>query len=735
MRTYTYLLICLIGLSLLPQDSHAQNKKKVKRDAKNMEFYNAVVDVNDKSFDVTTAPEAWKNESYVLLAINTYINVGSKKGQLRGINRKRVLLQDQNAVELFTEFYFQDSETILITLTKKNGEEIEINTKDAIKVTTEVPSVYSSRFQSSQSYKFAIPNIEIGDILDFTTIYSQDFGGILSYADALSDSEPILHQNITIDIEKRWDVYRKTFNTDAIFEFGEGKGHAFDGSPYIGMNRFSLTTTNLEARSDDNWENVYEIEPIIKFVGISPAFKSYYFGYGRVKDSLDVTAILNKVVKNINIDEAYYEPVTNTVLNKVKNTVTKTDQPKVKADACYYYLREFMNDRFYPSKAIKSIKSGTETYESIYGDFTSMEEMVFLSLFTSMLRDFKVETEVVALLADRMGDLSNAVTLNELYFGVYVPSCDTYYWPMNKNSTHLDIPYEIMSGAKGQGMLDTKDKKLENKPKSRMVQPVTADHNKEKNVMSFSFNVADYTTKIKKQMTATGYQKKNYKAFIEEFGDNMFLDFLSMYNDIDIRDELEDYKTKSAKDKKGVYEDFVEKSDKKMADAFKSWIEEKDTKTDLITFETISSGRSSDQPDLKVEAEYTTDGLLKKLGPNLIFDIGKNIGGQVFIEEKSKTGRKHDIFMGAARLYEYQMEVEIPEGYFIENIESLNKSVTSEYISFKSTAVIEGNKLKVNTYKSYDKPKAPKSAWNDIVKVIDEAYKFSQEKVILKKKS
>ncbi len=64
-------------------------QKKVKRDAKNMEFYNAVVDVNDKSFDVTTAPEAWKNESYVLLAINTYINVGSKKGQLTWYQSKK----------------------------------------------------------------------------------------------------------------------------------------------------------------------------------------------------------------------------------------------------------------------------------------------------------------------------------------------------------------------------------------------------------------------------------------------------------------------------------------------------------------------------------------------------------------------------------------------------------------------------------------------------------------------
>ncbi len=734
MKIHYFFIILIIGLCTVPQFAQTQNKKKVKRDVKNLEFYNAVVDRKDQSFDAMTAPEEWKDESYVILAASTYINVGAKKNQMHGINRKRILLQDQNAVELFTEFYFQDSETILITLTKNNGEEIEINTNDAIKVSTEVPSIYSSRFQSSQSYKFAIPNLEIGDILDFTTIYAQDIGNTLSYADALSDTEPILHQNITIDIDRKWDVYRNTFNTDAKFVFSKGKGHAFDGTPNAEMNSFSLTTIKLDARSDELWQNVYDLEPIIKFVGIAPSYNYFYFGNNCVKDSLDADAVLTRLVKNINSDKPYYKAITSAILKNINYTVTKNDLPKVKTDACYYYLREFMNEGYYTHNAIKSIKSENKTYESIYGGFSSIDENIFLTLFTTLLSNMKVDAEVVVMMPNRMGDLSKAVTISELYYGVYVPECTTYYWPPNKNSTHFDMPYEIMSGATGKSILNNSKGKSDIKAFPAIIRPLTAQDNKETNVITFSLNATDYTTTIKKQMTVTGFQKKSYKSFIEEFGDNIYLDFLSMYDDSVIKDDLKEYEILSKKDKKGVYKDFIQKSDKNMADAFKAWVDEKDTKTTLLTYETIASGRTSVRPEMKVEVEYTTDNLLKKLGPNLIFDIGKNIGGQVFIEEKSKSERKHDIHLGVARLYDYAMEIEIPDGYFIENIASLQKSAANEYCSFISTATIEGNKLKVYTTKTYDKPKAPKSAWNDIVHVLDVAYKFSQEKVILKKK-
>lgn len=735
MKLYTFFTILTISLSASFLMGQSQDKKKVKRDAKNMEFYNAVVDKKDQSFEVMNAPEQWKNESYILLAISTYINVGSKKGQIHGINRKRVLLQDQNAVELFTEFYFQDSETTLITLTKKNGEEIEVNTKEAIKVSTEVPTVYSSRFQSSQSYKFAIPNLEIGDILDFTSIYAQDWGNIISYSDALSEAKPVLHQNITIDIDKKWNVYKNTFNTDAKFVFSKGKGHAFDGRPDADMNRLTLNISMLEARSDESWENVYEVEPIIKFVGIAPGHDMFQVGNDQVNEKLDITSVLKNLVANSYSNIIYYQPITGKILPKVKKVIDKKDSPKVKADACYYYLREFMNEGYYPHRAINSVKRLGETYESVYGGFTSMDEMIFLSLYTSLLRNVDIYAEVVAMMPNRMGDLSKAVTINELYYGVYLREGDTYYWPPNKNSTHFDMPYELMAGGSGQSLIDKSKMKKEDKTVDIQMKPVSAQHNKEKNKISFSLNTADYTTLVKKQMITSGFQKKNHKSLIEEFGDNMYLDFLKMYGDASTKEDLEEFKSLSQKDKKGVYEDFIQKSDKNMSDGFKAWIEEKDTKTTLLTYETISSGRSSTEPDMKVEAEYTTDGLLKKLGPNLIFDIGKNIGDQVFIEEKSKTDRKHEIYMGAARLYDYHMELEIPDGYFIENIESLNKSAQNEYCSFVSTAAIEGNKLIVTTLKSYDKTHAPKSAWNDIIKVIDEAYKFSQEKVILKKKS
>lgn len=734
MKLLKIVFVAVISIYLWPTNAEAQDKKKIKKDAKNIEFYRSVMDVDDKNFDVVVAPEAWKEESYVLLAVNTYINVGSKNDKLRGINRKRVLIQDQNAVEFFTEFYFQDSETILINITKKSGEEVEVDMKDVVKVSTTVPSIYRSRFQSSQSYKLAIPNLEIGDIVDFTTIYSQSFGNRVSYVDALSDERPILYQNITIDIHKKWDVYRNTFNTKDQFKFFRGKGHAYDGKPDDDMDRYSLSTSNLAAKKENIFENAYDVEPFVKFQGISPAEAFFNYKNERFKENLDVEEILKSVVRKSHFESEFYSAICSKILSNVKANISKKDATNVKADACYYFLREFMNKGYYTHNAIQSVKSEGSTYESIYGHYTSMDEMVFVTLFSYLLRKMDIDAQTVAILPNKWGNYAKAVTINELYFGMYLPNEKLFYWSPNKNSISSDLPFDLMSGGNGIS-IQSKNKDLDKAPTTKIViKPVDAKHNFEKNVASVTFNTSDYITTINKELTATGYHKSGYRNFIEEFGDNMYHDFLSMYADDDVSDDLKKFEEQVKKDKKGIYNDFTEKSDKNMSEAFKSWVETKDTKTELLTFETISNGRTFKNPALVVEASYTSDAYLKKLGPNLIFDLGKVIGGQIFVEEKYKNNRLHDILLGAPRQYEYVTEVSIPDGYYIENLDVLNKNISNEYCSFSIISSIEANKLKIRSIKSYDKSFAPKTAWDDIVKVLDEAYKFSQEKIIFKKK-
>ncbi len=136
-----------------------------------VKFYNDVF--NDDEFEKYKAPEKWASESAVYLGVQTYLSISDS--QYRGFNRKRILLQDQNAVDDYAEYYFQKSETVFISITKKDGKEIVVNLDDAIEVNTQVPTRYANRFQSATSYKLAIANLEIGDVIDFTSIFSSPF--------------------------------------------------------------------------------------------------------------------------------------------------------------------------------------------------------------------------------------------------------------------------------------------------------------------------------------------------------------------------------------------------------------------------------------------------------------------------------------------------------------------------------------------------------------------------------
>ena len=105
---------------------------------------------------------------------------------------------------------------------------------------------------------------------------------------------------------------------------------------------------------------------------------------------------------------------------------------------------------------------------------------------------------------------------------------------------------------------------------------------------------------------------------------------------------------------------------------------------------------------------------------------------QVEITKKEKE-RKNNIYSNYPRSYENEIIFEIPDGYSAWGIEKLNKKVQNETGEFTSTAKIEGNKLIIKTLKQYNKYYWPNADWNKMVSFLDEAYQFTQEKILLKK--
>ncbi|HEX6332814.1 MAG TPA: hypothetical protein VFZ78_01230, partial [Flavisolibacter sp.] len=152
------------------------------------------------------------------------------------------------------------------------------------------------------------------------------------------------------------------------------------------------------------------------------------------------------------------------------------------------------------------------------------------------------------------------------------------------------------------------------------------------------------------------------------------------------------------------------------------------------SFELIEDGRYGDSAWLKFNEKFTLKKMISKAGKNYVVEVGKIIGGQIKLDADEIKNRYTDIWIPYARTIVNQVEFAIPAGYTVEGLPELNMNVDNESGAFISTAVVEGDKLLIKTTKIYKKDFDKKEAWPNYVAFLEAAYKFSQTKIVLKKK-
>lgn len=123
---------------------------------------------------------------------------------------------------------------------------------------------------------------------------------------------------------------------------------------------------------------------------------------------------------------------------------------------------------------------------------------------------------------------------------------------------------------------------------------------------------------------------------------------------------------------------------------------------------------------------------MKKAGNNYILDAGKLIGSQMSIKA-SQRDRKADVHMPFARMFEYNMELNIPAGYTVEGADKLVRNVDNEWGSFIVTTDSKDGKLIIQVKKVYKNAIVPAAKWPLLLQMIDSAEEFQQQKVLLKK--
>jgi hypothetical protein len=295
----------------------------------------------------------------------------------------------------------------------------------------------------------------------------------------------------------------------------------------------------------------------------------------------------------------------------------------------------------------------------------------------------------------------------------------------NTKSFTFDHPNAVMSLKKMQGLTNIA---------SGPSVPISGS---DKNAHIENLKLSLTTDKSKLLVNRSTTMKGNYKADLQKqlilYEDFYEAERKAFNDEKSLIEELEDGK-KSKKYVDEVKNAFAE-ARKKQKDDFikeaKDWFEQ--DITDLKDYKTDKLGVRHTSPDFVYSSTFNLGGLVKKAGNNIILEIGK-IQGQPLVIKPEQRIRDIDIYMPFARSVEYNIILEIPDGYTAEGIAVLNKKVENETGYFVSEATSTDKTVTIKIKKHYLHNFEPAKNWDKIAAFMDASNEWVNAKLLLKKK-
>jgi len=665
----------------------------------------------DPAFSVTSAPDKWKSESAVILAQRKYHEyekaVYLKYLYEKDYYHKRILLLDKASVAECSEFLFPVNDYygydsyqyyVGVKIIKPSGKEIIVDLKDAVTMEKEVNSYRKVKYK-----KLAIPSLEPGDILDYYICLENSIGLIyLFYAFpdvlfSLQDEYPVLNQTLEFKLKRRCFLNIQSMNGAPELQIKD--------DPKDESTVYYINDTNRDKITEKLWFYKYRSIPTIKFqvYYTNPAgeYDLKYLGEPRIpKKSLTEAEMLKHVQSNIHLSSTKSWEI-ESYLGKYH----KAEKDPIKiVNAAYDFYR--YNGYYYSN-----------------GDF--------IGTMGSILKKKKIPFDVLITVPSSISTIDKVVLPGELYYIIRVKTPELIYvCPFGDNTLYNDIE-PLLQGTEAYAWNIT-DRTSEQKLVKVNIPVINAEQNSESNKLKVELDEADFNkVKIHMDVTVKGAAKTAQQKSLMDYQDckdeecrllNQKTDLEKIKNKkdkLEMQNKLERTKEENAAEREKIIKSMAEEGFHAKVIA-------------VTNFSLKQTGRWSNNPDLIYSEDIELEGLIKKVGPNYLFEVGKLIGKQLELSEEDKK-REYDIYMPYARSFNNEVIIDIPEGYSVEGIEALNITKKSEAGGFTSVAKISDNKIIINTVKVYNHNFEKLEDWKKLEDFLEEAYKFTQQKVLLKK--
>ena len=677
-----------------------------------------------------TVPEKYKDESAVIMALHEDVYAtGNTKLRFTGggvlgfglnkeltyvhILRKMVKLNDKRSLEDNSEIEFSQSSksfgfnvstkyttVVGVRIIKPNGTINEVDINEAVSLT-------EGKKEKETSKKLAIPNLEVGDILDFF-IHEEgriDYQNIPEQIFIFAAKYPVLSYSVHCVLDKNLTTEYRLINdapdfTETISDDGD----------YI----LDVKKTNIEKVSTERW-----LSPLRQFPTISLSVlynsnnKIYKPASARKKGlykNLPAEQILEDAMNSFN-GASYYMYAAKDIHKQTKKYKKENPQADNKQ------IAEYINQAL---------------LEYTYG-FDGLNHRVYLATLGMLYKKHKIEY--------KLGVVTNRFSVR--------PEDTTGYWDYsffilaNDGSQLITPPmyfYYIGTNPSFEGetaelIIPKKYNQInfsDQSKRSKYNVPVsTANQNVNKTEMNVRLDESNFLTlDINRKTTLSGQLRNGVYSDIILASD-WRNDMKKWMNEKTYLEKLQEKgKTKDI----DAYEEVIKqqlKNQKEKAKDEVKYFHDIDV-NELKEYSIPSLGVTPDQPELVYETHYTLDGLVKRAGNNYILDAGKLIGSQLVLNEDDKK-RTVDVYMPYARSYEYEIRVDIPQGYSVENLSSLNQSVDNECGAFLSNASIEGAALVLKVKKTYKNNFEKVENWSQLSDMINLTNTFYGQSVVFKK--
>lgn len=662
---------------------------------------------SDPLFEERDIPEDWANESAVILGQKTRLLINRTSGgsgfEKYWVTRTKILLRDKAAVEFFSDFTVSAGDAFEMKVIKPDGAEFEVDTSDAIPVSQgfSLTSFYVNLSLDEVEYKkLAIQGLEVGDVIDYayaskefvdTRVRKSRFPirlwntgeTFLTYSYTFGSSYPKLAQEFEIELSPELYFNFKSLN---------GAPEPSVSKLTNGNMRYVVAVDAMERIRNEYFTDEDISQPKIKF-DISYCQDYRYYRSGLVianQGKMNNELAMDQFKRSLFLG---YHPSRLEVLDIFK-----------------FYERD---PEKYLRKAYKKFQR--LVYENEDDDYRQPSS-VFALLMYAGLKKKGFDGEIVVCIPRQNGGLEDLLLKDDVFFGVRVKSGNGYIYsfPFKKVSGFDDWDYRVV-GTKAFAFKPVKKIGKFNL-KEIDIPEYKPEQNKTLVELTVNLEPEEMLAEIRSVSTHSGETKTLYASDI--------LLRTDMYYNTDrfYTEKLERY---------------FERKDRMEYLKRQEWLEnEIEGDFDLGEYEDFElrySGMEDESDALEYVEEYTVTDLVSKAADEFILvDVGRLITSQIALTAEDME-RQSDVVSNYVREYEYHIKLSVPAGYKVLNPKDFEYSITTKAGTFSSSIDQEGEKVEVKTKKTYTTRALPKEEWNEMVKFLQTAHDFSQQKLILVK--